>query len=76
MPNRDPSLKQQAHELIDKLPAVDRWEDLVHTFAERAAVERGLEDAKLGRVVAGDDVMRWLESWGSENELPPPAIGP
>lgn len=25
-----------------------------------------------GPFVANEDVMRWLESWGTENELPPP----
>jgi predicted transcriptional regulator len=28
-----------------------------------------------GQVVSGDAVHAWLESWGKENEQPPPKIG-
>ena len=31
-----------------------------------------LEDIECGRVVAGEEVMSWLASWGDENELEPP----
>jgi predicted transcriptional regulator len=37
-----------------------------------AAVERGLIDADQGRTVSHEDVRRWLLSWGTEHELPPP----
>jgi predicted transcriptional regulator len=32
----------------------------------------GLADVEAGRVIDGDKVMAWIESWGSDNELPPP----
>ncbi len=35
-------------------------------------VEDGLVDADAGRVVSYDEVRRWLLSWGTEKELPPP----
>lgn len=38
-------------------------------------IREGLADAKAGRVVSHEEVTRWLESWGSENELPPPRCG-
>ena len=60
--------KQRARELIDRLPDEASWDDV----AEALAVEEGLADVRAGRVVEGKAVMRWLESWGSENELPPP----
>lgn len=60
--------KQRARELIDQLPDEASWDDV----AEALAVEEGLADVRAGRVVEGEAVMRWLESWGSENELPPP----
>ena len=28
-----------------------------------------------GKVVSGQAVHAWLESWGSSNELPPPKVG-
>lgn len=67
------NLKQQAHDLIDQLDPVQRWDDLAYHFALRASVERGLEDVRAGRVVDGEEVMRWIESWGTADELPPPA---
>ena len=32
----------------------------------------GLADVEAGRVIEGDQVVVWIESWGSDNELPPP----
>jgi predicted transcriptional regulator len=37
-----------------------------------AAADEGLADAKAGRIVPYEKVRRWLLSWGSEKELPPP----
>ena len=37
-----------------------------------AAVDKGLADAKAGRTVPYEKVRRWLLSWGSDKELPPP----
>jgi predicted transcriptional regulator len=40
---------------------------------EIARITRSLTRAKAGGpFVAHEDVMRWLESWGTENELPRP----
>ena len=38
-------------------------------------IREGLADAKAGRVTSHEEVVRWLDSWGSENELPPPKCG-
>jgi predicted transcriptional regulator len=40
--------------------------------AKRLAILEGIADAEAGRVVPHDDVKAWLESWGTENELPMP----
>ncbi|MDB3936054.1 transcriptional regulator [Granulosicoccus sp.] len=32
----------------------------------------GLSDVEAGRVIHGDKVIEWIESWGSDDELPPP----
>ena len=37
-----------------------------------AAVDEGLTDIKAGRTVSYEKVRRWLLSWGSDKELPPP----
>jgi len=36
------------------------------------SVREGLADAKAGRLTRYEQVRRWLLSWGSDNELPPP----
>ena len=36
------------------------------------AVRRGLSDARAGRVVPHEKVEAWLNSWGTDHELPPP----
>jgi predicted transcriptional regulator len=37
-----------------------------------AAVDEGLADEEAGRTVPYEKVRRWLLSWGSKKELPPP----
>ena len=36
------------------------------------AVESGLESLDAGRSLPYEDVRRWLLSWGTDQELPPP----
>jgi hypothetical protein len=40
--------------------------------AKRAAIRAGIEAADKGNTVPHDKVRRWLLSWGTEKELPPP----
>lgn len=35
----------------------------------------GIADIEAGRVVSNEAVIRWIESWGTENELPRPKCG-
>jgi predicted transcriptional regulator len=53
-----PSLKKQAHDLIDKLPDSATWDDVAYEIELRASVERGLADSKAGRVMAVEDLMK------------------
>ena len=41
-------------------------------FWQLAAIEEGLRDADAGRLVLHEDVVAWVESWGSADELPMP----
>jgi hypothetical protein len=41
--------KEEAHRLIDQLPANATWDDLMHEIYVREAIEKGLEDSKAGR---------------------------
>jgi predicted transcriptional regulator len=38
-------------------------------------IREGLADTAAGRVVPDHEIARWLDSWGTENELPPPQCG-
>jgi predicted transcriptional regulator len=40
-----------------------------------ADTREALDDLEAGDVVAGEEVLAWLESWGKDEELPPPGIG-
>lgn len=44
-------------------------EDDEHAIAEADA------DIAAGRTVSHEAVLRWVRSWGTENELPPPECG-
>ncbi len=33
-----------------------------------------LEDVKNGRVIDGEEVLAWIESWGTDNELDMPKV--
>ena len=47
--------------------AVQEW--------QLAAIDAGLSAADTGRVVAHDDVVAWVRSWGRPDELPMPECG-
>lgn len=51
-------------------------EALVRHLEHVAAVEEAIAEADAeggGPWIAHEDVVRWLESWGTKHELPPPA---
>ncbi|WP_331154091.1 hypothetical protein [Steroidobacter sp.] len=53
-----PSLKRQAHELIDNLPESATWEDVAYEVELRASIERGLADADAGRLIPIEDLKK------------------
>ena len=65
-------LKQAAHALIDHLPEHATWRDVACQAATRAEAEEGLADIEAGRVVDGDQVLRWIDSWGTAQECDAP----
>ncbi len=46
---------------------------LAERRAYLAAIEEGLRDIDEGDTIPGDEIIAWMESWGTENELPPPS---
>lgn len=47
--------------------------DEIDDAAEAAADAEGLADIEAGRVVPHHEVARWLDTWGTPDETPPPA---
>ena len=45
---------------------------LAERRAYLAAIDEAIKEADEGVFVSGEAVMRWLQSWGTGNELPPP----
>lgn len=41
--------KEQAHKLIDRMPANATWDDLMHEIYVREVIERGLADSLTGK---------------------------
>jgi predicted transcriptional regulator len=39
---------------------------------QREQIELALKEADDGIWISGDAMEKWIESWGTENELPPP----
>ena len=52
------NIKNQARELVDKLPENSTWDDLMHEIYVRQAIEAGLADSQAGRTVDVDQVRR------------------
>jgi hypothetical protein len=48
--------KEEAHKLIDKMPANATWDDLMHEIYVREVIERGLADSLAGRTKDVKDV--------------------
>lgn len=54
-------------------------EPVVFVFEEAdeldARERKAMADIDAGRFVTHEAVVRWLKSWGTDNELPPPKCG-
>ncbi|HEU0264171.1 MAG TPA: hypothetical protein VFR01_00430 [Geobacterales bacterium] len=50
------TIKEEAHRLIDRLPADATWDDLMHEIYVREVIERGLADSTAGRTQAVHDI--------------------
>ena len=50
--------KNDAHRLVDQLPANATWADLAHTIYVRGAIESGLEESNAGRTTNVKEIRR------------------
>jgi hypothetical protein len=44
-----PMKKEDAHELVDRMPKNATWDDLINEIYVRQVIEEGLADSKAGR---------------------------
>jgi predicted transcriptional regulator len=52
------AVKEQAHQLIDKLPESATWSDVLYALELRTDVDEGLADANAGRVTSVEEIRR------------------
>jgi len=57
---------------FDEEPAVFILEEAVELDARE---RKAMADIDAGRFITHEAVVRWLKSWGTGNELPPPKCG-
>ncbi|MDF3195566.1 ribbon-helix-helix protein, CopG family [Pseudomonas sp. 1928-m] len=80
-----PELEENLGAMAEKLNRSKSWliNQALREFFERQALEQNrwqetlhaMESVAQGKVVSGEAVNTWLQSWGSSNELPPPKAG-
>ncbi|NOY70594.1 MAG: hypothetical protein GXP53_14100 [Deltaproteobacteria bacterium] len=55
------NIKQEAYQLLDKLPEQATWDDLMYRIYVRQAIEAGIKDSDAGKTV---DVHEVRERFG------------
>ena len=78
----EPALNDKVTAIAAALDRPRSWviEQAVRDFVtvqewQLAAIDAGLGAAGTGRVVAHDDVVAWVRSWGRQDERPMPKCG-
>lgn len=78
----EPELNSQLAAIASALDRPKSWviEQAVRDFVavqkwQLDAIDEGIKAADAGLVVAHEDVVAWVESWGQAGELPMPKCG-
>ena len=53
-----------ATEALERYIELESW--------QVAHIKKGMKQAEQGQVISGEEMDRWLASWGTAKELPPP----
>ena len=77
MARRDSTVSDLKIKEADDLSFADGWQRDYASFlrsseAERRLLKERIAEADKGVFISGEAMLRWIESWGTENELPPP----
>jgi len=80
-----PEIEQRLQAMTGSTHRTKSWliNQAVKEFVERQGIEQNrwqqtlqaMESVAQGQVVSGEAVHAWLQSWGTDKELPPPEIG-
>jgi hypothetical protein len=54
----EPMKKEDAHEIVDRMPENATWDDLINEIYVRQVIEQGLADSKAGRTTAVAEVRK------------------
>lgn len=54
------SVKEEAKQMIEKLPDNFTWDDLMHRIYVRQSIEAGLADVEAGRTTSVEDLRQQL----------------
>ncbi len=78
----DEDLHERLDSIASKLRRSKGWiiNDALRFYIEREErrqrmleeTEEAIADIEAGRIVSGDEVMKWLETWGTKNEIQAP----
>ncbi|HSU07392.1 MAG TPA: CopG family ribbon-helix-helix protein [Acetobacteraceae bacterium] len=78
----DPALNDRVASVATALDRPKSWviEQAVQEFVaiqewQLAAIDEGIKSADAGQLIAHEDVIAWVQSWGGPNELPTPKCG-
>jgi predicted transcriptional regulator len=52
------TIKDEAHRIVEQLPADATWEDLIYRLYVRQSIEAGLRDSEAGRVESVDEIRK------------------
>jgi RHH-type transcriptional regulator, rel operon repressor / antitoxin RelB len=55
-----------AAEALERYIAEESW--------QVAEIKEGMRQADAGLTIAGEDIDKWMASWGTAHELPPPKM--
>jgi predicted transcriptional regulator len=75
-------IEKHLQDAVKRLNRSKNWliNQAIREFLEREVLERqrwqetleAVDSANQGRVIDGDTVHQWLQSWGTDDEQPPP----
>lgn len=57
------SVKEKLTEVIQSLPEDSTYDEILRELAFEKMIERGLDDARNGRVISTEDLERRIRSW-------------